>query len=113
MGNTIRGMKNIPLNPQNYWVFGLLPSSGILGTRKHDVSETGSVSALRCGGKTPTQLGPLDLTTKNPVILNVIHHRQNPLEYTTQYPDLAQPATLLWSELVAVYDTAICKARRL
>jgi hypothetical protein len=32
---------------QNYWVFGLLPSSGILENRKHDVSETGSVSALR------------------------------------------------------------------
>jgi hypothetical protein len=32
---------------QNYWVFGLSPLSGILGTRKHDVSETGSVSVLR------------------------------------------------------------------
>jgi hypothetical protein len=30
---------------QNYWVFGLCPSSGIVGTRKHDVSETGSVSS--------------------------------------------------------------------
>jgi hypothetical protein len=29
--------------------FGLIPSSGILGTREHDVSETGSVSVLRCG----------------------------------------------------------------
>jgi hypothetical protein len=28
-------------NTQNYWVFGLFPSSGILETRKHDVSETG------------------------------------------------------------------------
>jgi hypothetical protein len=36
---------------QNYWVFGLFPSSGILGTRKHDVSETGSVSVLRCCGE--------------------------------------------------------------
>jgi hypothetical protein len=34
----------------NYWVFGLFPSSGILGTRKHDVSETASVSVLMCGG---------------------------------------------------------------
>jgi hypothetical protein len=33
---------------------------GILGTIKHDVSETGYVSVLRCGGKTSTQLGPLD-----------------------------------------------------
>jgi hypothetical protein len=31
---------------QNYWVYGLFPLSGILGTRKHDVSETGSVSVL-------------------------------------------------------------------
>jgi hypothetical protein len=30
---------------QNYWVFGLCPS-GILKTRKHNVSETGSVSLL-------------------------------------------------------------------
>jgi hypothetical protein len=32
---------------QNYWVFGLRPSSGILETRKHNVSETGFVSVLR------------------------------------------------------------------
>jgi hypothetical protein len=32
---------------QNYWVFGLCPSSGILTTSKYDVSETGSVSILR------------------------------------------------------------------
>jgi hypothetical protein len=34
-------------NTQNYWVFGLFPSSGILENRKHDVSETGSVLVLR------------------------------------------------------------------
>jgi hypothetical protein len=28
-------------NTQNYWVFGLLASSSILGTIKHDVSENG------------------------------------------------------------------------
>jgi hypothetical protein len=50
---------------QNYWVFGLFPSSGILGTRKNDISENGSVSVLRCGGKTPTQLGPLDRANLN------------------------------------------------
>jgi hypothetical protein len=38
-------------NTQNYWVFGLCQSSGILETRKHDVSETGSVSVLRRGGR--------------------------------------------------------------
>jgi hypothetical protein len=32
---------------QNYWVFGLCPSSGILETMKHSFSETGSVSVLR------------------------------------------------------------------
>jgi hypothetical protein len=45
---------------QKYSVFGLFPSSGILGARKHDVSETGSVSVLRCAGKTPAQLGLLE-----------------------------------------------------
>jgi hypothetical protein len=38
-------------NKQNYWVFGLFPSPGILENRKHDVSETGSVSVLRWRGK--------------------------------------------------------------
>jgi hypothetical protein len=32
---------------QNYWVLGLYPSSGILENRKHDVSESVSVSVLR------------------------------------------------------------------
>jgi hypothetical protein len=27
-------------NTQNYWVFGLFSSAGILETRKHDISET-------------------------------------------------------------------------
>jgi hypothetical protein len=31
----------------NYWVFGFFPSPAILETRKHDISETGSVSVLR------------------------------------------------------------------
>jgi hypothetical protein len=45
---------------QNYWVFGLFSSSDILETRKHDVSETGSVSVFRWRGeKTPIQFGPL------------------------------------------------------
>jgi hypothetical protein len=33
---------------ENYWVSGLSPSSGILGNRKHDVSETGPVSETSC-----------------------------------------------------------------
>jgi hypothetical protein len=45
---------------QNYWVFGLFPSSGILGNRGYDISETGSVSVFGREKKTPTQLGPLE-----------------------------------------------------
>jgi hypothetical protein len=32
---------------QNYWDFELCPLSGILETRKHNVSETGSVSFIK------------------------------------------------------------------
>jgi hypothetical protein len=52
----------------NYWGFGLFPMSGILGTRKHDVSETGSVSETSYF-LVPTI--PDDVKVqKNPVILN-------------------------------------------
>ncbi|PNF32911.1 hypothetical protein B7P43_G01845 [Cryptotermes secundus] len=34
-------------NTQNYWIFGLCLSSGVLEKEKHDVSETGSVIVLR------------------------------------------------------------------
>jgi hypothetical protein len=34
-------------NIKNFWVSGLCISSGILNIRKHNVSETGSVSVLR------------------------------------------------------------------
>jgi hypothetical protein len=34
-------------NTQNYWVSGPNPPPGILNTRKHNVSETGTVSVLR------------------------------------------------------------------
>jgi hypothetical protein len=40
------------IHTQNYWVFGLSPSSGILKNRKHKVLETGSVSVLMWGGAT-------------------------------------------------------------
>jgi hypothetical protein len=36
---------------QNYWVFWLCPSSGILKTREYKVSETGYISVLRWGGR--------------------------------------------------------------
>jgi hypothetical protein len=51
-------------NTQNYWIFGFCPSSGILKTREHNVSETGSVSVLR-KGETPTLLGPLERANLN------------------------------------------------
>jgi hypothetical protein len=35
-------------NTHNYWIFGLHPSSGILETRKHNVSETDPVSIMLC-----------------------------------------------------------------
>jgi hypothetical protein len=43
----VRGYVSEKVNQKNFWVFGLLASSGILENRKHDVSETGSVSVLR------------------------------------------------------------------
>jgi hypothetical protein len=36
-------------NTQNHWDSGLCPSSGILNTRKHNVSVSGSFSVLRWG----------------------------------------------------------------
>jgi hypothetical protein len=54
-------------NILNYWGFGLCPSSGILETREHKVSETGSVSILRWRGEAHTCAlwGPLKRATKN------------------------------------------------
>jgi hypothetical protein len=41
-------ISNLKRYTENYWVFGLCPSSRILETRKqHNVSETGSVSVFR------------------------------------------------------------------
>jgi hypothetical protein len=51
-------------NTQDYWVFELHPSSGILTTREHYVSEIGPVSVLRRGG-TSNLLGPLEITNIN------------------------------------------------
>jgi hypothetical protein len=41
---------------QNYWAYGLYPSSGVQEkeTEGHYVSETGSVSVLRCMGQDKT-----------------------------------------------------------
>jgi hypothetical protein len=43
-------------NTQNYWVFGLFPSSGILENTRPQV---------KVGEKTPTQLGPLERSNLN------------------------------------------------
>jgi hypothetical protein len=48
-------------NTQNYWVFGLCPSSGVPKTREHKVSESGSVSVR--DGETPTLLGYFERAT--------------------------------------------------
>jgi hypothetical protein len=50
---------------QNHWFFGLCPPSGILKPRECNVSETGSVSILRCVWETPTLLGPLERANLN------------------------------------------------
>jgi hypothetical protein len=47
-----KGIFSLLIYAQNYWVFRLCPSFGILKTRKCNASETGSVSVLRCGGDT-------------------------------------------------------------
>jgi hypothetical protein len=44
--NRIYRVLTMVYNSQNYWVSGLCPSSGILNTIKHDVSEIVSVSVL-------------------------------------------------------------------
>jgi hypothetical protein len=56
------------------WLFFFLfcPSSGILGTRKHSVSETGSVSVLRWGGETSALMAPLESTSQEVNLRNGI-----------------------------------------
>jgi hypothetical protein len=46
-------------NTQNYWVLLLCPTSGILVTKKHNVRKL-DLFPSSGGGKTPTQLGPLE-----------------------------------------------------
>jgi hypothetical protein len=52
-------------NIQNYWSFGLRPSSGILEIRKHNVSVSGSVSVLRCEGSRLLCSGTLEIANLN------------------------------------------------
>jgi hypothetical protein len=52
--NRVKRVVMMVYNTQNYWGFGLYPSSSILETIKHNVLDTGSISVLRCrrGGDT-------------------------------------------------------------
>jgi hypothetical protein len=55
-------------NTQNYWVFGLRPSSGILETRKHNVLETGCFRPQVREGATPSLLRPLERVNLNQLL---------------------------------------------
>jgi hypothetical protein len=46
------------VSSQNYWVSGLYSSSGILNTRKHNVSEAGSVSVRMREEEDTYSVGP-------------------------------------------------------
>jgi hypothetical protein len=48
---------------QNYWVFGICPSPGIIETRKHNVSEMCFLPQVRW--QTATQSGPLETANLN------------------------------------------------
>jgi hypothetical protein len=58
--NRILRVQTIVYDTQNYWVSGPCPSSGILKTRKHDLSETEFFLSSGDERKTPTLLGPLE-----------------------------------------------------
>jgi hypothetical protein len=65
-------------NTQNCSVFGLCSSSSILETRKHNVSETGSVPVHRGGGGGGTLLGLLERANLNQKVkVKVIESRQH------------------------------------
>jgi hypothetical protein len=71
----------------NRWLSGLCPSSGILNTRNHNVSETGSVSVLRWGPwkelTSATRLCTVQNSgrwtkSRKPFIPRAVHQRQKP-----------------------------------
>jgi hypothetical protein len=90
-------MGKVQNNTQNYWVFGLFPSSGILEVQwlKLAVSKgpnwVGVFSLFTRGRKQiqfPKRRGFYSLEyrtmekVQKPAILRVVHHRQNRLEST-------------------------------
>jgi hypothetical protein len=71
--NTWAYIVKLLLCSQNYWVFGLYPSSGFqLIRRKRKTRRFGNCTCFR----------PQVTKSENPVILCVIHHRENPIEST-------------------------------
>jgi hypothetical protein len=77
-------------NTQNYWVFALLPSSGVLENRKHGVLKTGSVSVIRLRReKTSTKLGPLDRANLN----------HSPFHLKTKTDPVSETSCFLFSEI--------------
>jgi hypothetical protein len=46
-------------NTQNYWVFGLCPSSGIPKNTEHNIGKLYLFPSSRVGWETPSILGPL------------------------------------------------------
>jgi hypothetical protein len=64
-------------NTQDYWVFGLCPSSGILEATKHNVSETGSVSILSWGMKGTYSTGSIRKSKPR--------SQDNPFQYNYSY----------------------------
>jgi hypothetical protein len=52
-------------NTQDYTVSELCPSSGILNTRKHNVSETYVIRSSGEGKETPSLMGPLETANLN------------------------------------------------
>jgi hypothetical protein len=82
--------------PRNYWVFGICPSSGILKSTEHNVSETVSVSVLRWGRKTPTLLGPLERANLN-------HWT-----YTAGHYLLIVSVPLVWVPAIYSYNNSKC-----
>jgi hypothetical protein len=59
---------------QNHYVSGIRPSSGILNTIKHNVSETGLLPSSDAGRETPTLLGPLERANLNHWITGLVNY---------------------------------------
>jgi hypothetical protein len=61
----ISAIGGIGVCTQNQWISGLCPSSGILNTRKHNISALDLFLPLGEGRDTQTLLGPLERANLN------------------------------------------------